>query len=131
MLNPEAPYVLTIFGYGAPESDVAAIDLMSKAWGSPEKRDLEEIDLIDMKDQGELEATWDRFIHTHHFRTTKCYFESLLGAFPRRTCEAMCAELREVKFLEYGQVPKFERLDEMWEWFQQLMMYEDEASPST
>ena len=126
----QAAYVLTIFGYGAPESDAAAVDLMSEAWGSPEKRDLEEIELIDIKDQGELEATWSRFIHTHHVRTTKSYFESLLGAFPRRTCEAMWAELMEVKFLEYGQVPKFERLDEMWEWFQQLMTYEHGASLS-
>jgi len=42
----------------------------------------------------------------------------------------MWAELMEVKFLEYGQVPKFERLDEMRELFQQLMTFEHEASPS-
>ncbi len=123
-------YILTIFGYGAPESDAAAVDLMSEAWGSPEERDLEEIEIVDIKDQEELEATWNRFIHTHHFRATNSYFESLLGAFPRRTCEAIWAELMEVKFLEYARVPKFERLAEMWEWFQQLVAYEHEAGTS-
>lgn len=123
-------YILTIFGYGAPESDAAAVDLMSEAWGSPEERDLEEIEIVDIKDQEELEATWNRFIHTHHFRAANSYFESLLGAFPRRTCEAIWAELMEVKFLEYARVPKFERLAEMWEWFQQLVAYEHETGSS-
>jgi hypothetical protein len=34
----------TIFGYGAPVTDVEAVDLMSSAWGNPRERNMEQID---------------------------------------------------------------------------------------
>lgn len=40
---------MTIFGYGAPETDVEAVDLMKTAWGDPNQRNLELVEIIDIQ----------------------------------------------------------------------------------
>lgn len=117
-------YIVTVYGYGAPVSDTAAIDLLSSAWGSPSKRDLEEIEIIDIRPEENLRKAWSRFIHTHHYRTTDDYFSSLLGAFPRRTCEAMWEQLMECKFLDYQKVPFFESIEELQTWTSEIAKFE-------
>jgi hypothetical protein len=81
-------YMFTIFGYGAPKTDQAAIKILQEAWGDVGSRMLEEIEFIDIKDEKELIETWRGFIHTHHYKVHKNFFSSSLGLFPRRTCEA-------------------------------------------
>src|SRR6202007_2015589 len=81
-------YMLTIFGYGAPASDVEAIALMTEAWGPPETRNLEEIEIVDIKPKEELARSWRSFIHTHHYKTYGSFYQSWIPRHPRRTCEA-------------------------------------------
>ena len=38
--------MITIFGYSAPKSDVEAIAMLKKAWGSVDDRSLEEIEIV-------------------------------------------------------------------------------------
>ena len=45
--------MITIFGYSAPKSDVEALDMMKRAWGKVDDRKLEEIEIIDIKDENE------------------------------------------------------------------------------
>jgi hypothetical protein len=116
--------ILTIFGYGAPTTDKAAVDLMSQAWGSPDDRSMEEVELIDIKDEDELLKTWNPFIHSHHYQVTSDFFDSLLAKHPRRTCEAMRQSLWEARFREYNQIEKVDTLDEMWRWFEPLIAAE-------
>ncbi len=82
-------YRVTIFGYSAPKSDVAAMDMLRSAWGNWEKRNLEEIEIIDIADEDKVRTAWDDFIHTHHYSVIKSLFESAIGQFPRRTCELL------------------------------------------
>lgn len=124
----ENAFLVTIFGYSAPASDGAAIDLLSKAWGSPTQRHLEEIEFIDIKPEEELIETWSPFIHTHHYRVADDYFSSILGGFPRRSCEAMFSQLFEAKFLEYKAVPKFQSLDELHAWMKEISSHEKNRS---
>ena len=84
-------YMLTIFGYSAPKSDVEAVNLMKKAWGKVEERQLEEVSVIDIADKESVLDTWKDFIHTHHYRYSKSFFDSYLAKFPRRTCETVFA----------------------------------------
>lgn len=42
-------YSVTIFGYSAPKTDVEAIGILKNAWGSVEKRNMEEFEFIDIK----------------------------------------------------------------------------------
>ena len=41
-LHSDSTWRVTIFGYSAPVSDKAAIDLMKSAWGTPDKRNMEQ-----------------------------------------------------------------------------------------
>lgn len=111
-------YILTIFGYAAPASDVDAVDLMSMAWGSPESRNLEEVELIDIVDAETLGVRWERFIHSHHYRTCTSFDESLLGRHPRRTCEALWATLMDVKWPEGTVTPTASNFDELYEFYE-------------
>ncbi|MDI3537943.1 MULTISPECIES: hypothetical protein [Clostridia] len=85
----ESAYRLTIFGYSAPKSDQAAIDMLKKAWGAVDDRNLEEIEIIDIRSEEEVIQSWEEFIHTHHYSVWNDFFNSALGKFPRRTCELL------------------------------------------
>lgn len=93
-------YMFTIFGYSAPKTDVSAIDLLKEAWGTVENRNLEEVEIIDIKPEDELHQTWDEFIHSHHYSTHSSFFTSSLGRFPRRSCEATFDRLMNVVWLD-------------------------------
>lgn len=85
----ENAYRLTIFGYSAPKSDKAAIDMLKKAWGKVSDRNLEEIEIIDIRPEDEVITSWEEFIHTHHYSVFDNFYDSALGRFPRRTCELL------------------------------------------
>jgi hypothetical protein len=80
----------TIFGYGAPVTDVEVVDLMSSAWGNPGERNMEQIEIIDIQPKETLADRWGRFIHTHHYECFNNYFQSSLASFPRRTGSVLC-----------------------------------------
>lgn len=96
----EHAYMVTIFGYSAPKSDIEAINMMKKAWGSVDYRNLEEIELIDIRDEKEVIDSWDEFIHTHHYSYHTDFFDSTLARCPRRTCEATFDRLMNCIFLD-------------------------------
>lgn len=96
----EVAYMVTIFGYSAPKSDIEAINMMKKAWGSVNERNLEEIELIDIRDEKEVIDSWDEFIHTHHYSYHTDFFDSTLARCPRRTCEATFDRLMNCIFLD-------------------------------
>ncbi len=82
-------YMVTIFGYSAPSSDVEAVELLKKAWGNKDNRQLEEVSVIDIIDESEVLKKWDSFIYSHHYRYSNDFFDSYLGMFPRRSCETV------------------------------------------
>jgi hypothetical protein len=84
-------YMVTIFGYSAPSSDVEAVNLLKKAWGNKENRQLEEVSVIDIINESEMLKKWDSFIYSHHYKYTNDFFSSYLGMFPRRSCETVFA----------------------------------------
>lgn len=117
-------YMVTIFGYSAPKSDMEAIKLMKDAWGDVNKRELEEIEIIDIKDKDELRETWSKFIHTHHYMTFINFYDSFIAKHPRRTCEAMWNQLMECKFISDNDIPKDYNFKELYNWFEPLIEIE-------
>ena len=113
-------FLLTIFGYGAPQSDVEAIRLMQTAWGKPEKRELEQIQIIDIKSEDELSANWASFIHTHHYEVHNNFYDSWIAKHPRRTCEAAWQQFLEAKFVDENPFPAKANFPDLHEWFKQL-----------
>lgn len=90
----ENSYMLTIFGYSAPSSDVEAVRLLKKAWGDLDKRQFEEVSIIDIVDESEILKRWDQFIYSHHYRYSQDFFDSYLAMFPRRSCETVFATVQ-------------------------------------
>ncbi|MDR4497016.1 MAG: hypothetical protein MRK02_03680 [Candidatus Scalindua sp.] len=116
----ENAYILTIFGYSAPKSDEEAISLMKTAWGDNYKRNLEEIEIVDVKEEDELCLTWKDFIHSHHYSTCKDFYDSWIAKHPRRTCEAFWDETMELKKVKENNIPKNCGFPQLWDFYEQL-----------
>ena len=113
--------VFTIFGYSAPTSDAEAKDAIGAAWGTPEDRQFEQIEIIDIKDDGLLRATWEPLIHTHHYETSRSYFDSWLARHPRRAIAKFVEQFLEAQFIDDDPAPRDARsLEELWSWFDRL-----------
>ncbi|WP_205598611.1 hypothetical protein [Clostridium niameyense] len=95
----EKAYIVTIFGYKAPNFDKAAIDMLKKLWKKVEDRDIEKIDIIDISTKEELKKCWSDFTYTHHYSIYNNFFDSTLGRFPRRTCECVFDKVVRYKFV--------------------------------
>lgn len=117
-------FLLTVFGYGAPASDVAAIDLMKGAWGPSSKRELEQTEIIDVKEEDELTANWEPFIHTHHYDITHSFDDSWLAKHPRRSVEAAWKQIMEAKYIDENPAPPNLDLPGLWGWHHKLSNFE-------
>lgn len=110
-------YMITIFGYSAPKTDAAAIAILKDAWGEIDNRNLEEIEVIDIRPEEDVISSWEQFVHTHHYKVHDNFFSSTLGRCPRRSCEATfdmlmnCIWIDEdkgfKKNMEWEQIKKF------------------------
>ena len=116
--------MFTIFGYSAPKSDRNAVQLLRRAWGSSQKRSLEQFEIIDIKDGESLHESWKSFIHTHHYEIHADFFDSWIANHPRRTGEAYWDQYMEAAFIENNPVTRTKRLDELWRWFEPLVQAE-------
>lgn len=117
--------MITIFGYSAPTTDVAARKLMKEAWGTSQQRSLEEIEFIDLKSRAILKQEWQEFIHSHHCRNHNYFNDSFIATFPRRTIEAYNSEILLGEILEYNSPPPFLTLLELWEYLRPLQEEEE------
>jgi len=102
-------YLVTIFGYSAPTTDIEAIDMIKNAWGNIEKRNMEDFEFIDIKEDDEITKTWKRFIHTHHYSLINNFFDSTLAQFPRRTTEALFDRTQNCLWLSYDKNTQFSK----------------------
>lgn len=125
-----ATLVVYIFGYSAPVSDKAAIQLMHDAWGGSEKRNMEQFEMIDIRNENEVRNSWDTFVHSHQYEYCTDFFQSSLAQHPRRTSEsyfnwAYCIT-PELAFHEAMPVPQdFKTMQELWDWYQPLIDVEE------
>ena len=111
----------TIFGYGAPISDIEAVSLLNKSWGTPDERVMEQFEIIDISNEVELREKWNSFIHSHHYDITDNFFGSSLAYNPRRTSESYFSHYLPMSpkeaFRQSNPVPQdFKSLNDLWEW---------------
>jgi len=121
---------LTIFGYGAPVSDVEAVQLLNDAWGTNEQRNMEQVEIIDVRDEDDIRKTWKGFIHSHHYDYVNDYFNSSLALNPRRTSEAYFQHITPMTpgemFSDNNPVPReFKTLKELQDWHSELIEAEE------
>lgn len=119
-------YILTIFGYSAPISDVEAVSLIEEGWGNPLLRSQEQIAIIDIECNRALSKKWSRFTPPHEPDIVKDFYESSIATHPRRTCESMRARLNDHQYLRPRALPRTEELADLWRWFAPLFQAETE-----
>ncbi len=120
-------YMFTVFGYGAPSSDVEAVDLLSKGWGDKYQRNMEQIEIIDIIDEDTLCERWDTFIHTHHYDTHKDFYSSMIGKCSRRSADASFgANINRICWEEHP-IPQNASWNELEEWLKPYIEVENKA----
>jgi hypothetical protein len=122
-------FLITIFGYGAPSSDVEAVSLMKEAWGDTVSRELEQTEIIDIRDEDELSELWEEFIHTHHYDIHRNFDQSWLANHPRRTCETAWQQFMECQFLANHSLPAGNDLEALQTWVKPLVDAERQNGP--
>lgn len=107
----KSAFMVTIFGYAAPRSDAEAIKLLKNAWGDVESRTLEEIEIIDIKEESELLNVWDQFVHTHHYSVESRFEDSHIFTHPRRSIEALQAGILYSRYADGNPFSEIKRFD--------------------
>ena len=120
--------IVTIFGYRAPVSDVAAIAEFKRAWGTPDERQFEQFEFIvrPESDHDETRERWDDFVHTHHYDVWDDFFESWIALHPRRTGEVYFRQFIEANFVDTNPVPRGLDLESTIDWYRELMKHEND-----
>ncbi|WP_255078823.1 hypothetical protein [Lacihabitans sp. CCS-44] len=130
-LNHDSTKIVTIFGYGAPATDIEAVKLLNEAWGTSNQRAMEQFEIIDIRPEQEVRKQWDNFIHSHHYDYSTDYFNSSLARNPRRTFESYHQHILPMTpdemFSASNPVPStFKTMDELWDWHKDLVDAENE-----
>jgi len=123
-------YFVTVFGYSVPATDVEAKKLMLERWRDNPIRWLAEIEIVDLKSRGELEATWREFLDTpdkkHQHSIAQDIFDTQAFRYPRRSCDAIAmANLQQAPFSENA-FPRVPDLRELHDWLKPLIKEEDD-----
>lgn len=117
-------FMITVFGYSAPKTDVEAFDLLSSAWGDTEDRAMEQTEIIGRpgSEVESLRERWSPFIHTHHYEIHTSFYDSWIANHPRRTLEAFVHQYLEAQFIAENPVPQNSAsVEELVAWFDQLL----------
>jgi hypothetical protein len=119
-----AAFTITIFGYGAPQSDADAVDLLNRAWLAQSKRQIEHVEVIDVADVEALATRWRRFTPTQHFHAEPRLEGSRLWRWPRRSCESLLFPMTEGRPCEDFPLPSSDSLTELQSRAAQIAAYE-------
>ena len=87
----EIAYMVTIFGYSAPKTDVAARGILFDFWMKNRFKEFGQIEIIDIKPEKEVEQTWSEFFIRQHYDLRKDFRHSYLYRYTRRSCEAFAS----------------------------------------
>jgi len=123
----ESAYMFTIFGYGAPSSDIEAVGLLSEAWGDKYQRNMEQIEVIDTIDEDAICERWEKFIYSHHYDTHKGFYSSMIGKCSRRSADACFGANNNRICREEHPIPKEASWDELDEWLKPYIEVENET----
>lgn len=118
-------FTFTVFGYGAPSSDVDAVALMRDAWKSESNRKLYEIEVIDIKPRSEIWPKWREFFATQHCAVVPAFDGSFIRRWPRRSCEGLFQPVTYGKFAESAPVVTFKSFADFDSWLAPLVAAEE------
>jgi hypothetical protein len=120
----ENALTVTVFGYGAPVSDAAAMQVMKQAWVGKRQRQFETMYFVDTKPRSEIEDTWKDFIFSHHYRVVPDFYQTSLPQYARRSVEALMESTLEGRMVENLPIPRSGSWSELDAWFRNLRVAE-------
>lgn len=110
-------FMITVFGYGAPKSDLEAVSLMREAWGDLNSRSMEQTEFITKESEAAIKESWRGFIYSHHHEIHDDFYKSWIANHPRRTGEAYLSQYLDAKFIAENPIPRDLGFEELWQWF--------------
>jgi hypothetical protein len=120
----ERAYLLTIFGYAAPKTDVEARALLLETWKKNPMFELAQVEIIDVKPRKELVSTWEEFFCRSHYGISETIWKSYLFYHPRRSSEALAmATLQNMPWKD-NPFPRTTDLKKLQEWARLLWLEE-------
>jgi len=125
--NLKQAYFLTIFGYSAPTSDVDAISIVKESWGPGFKREMEQVEFIDIKSEKDIIKTWKDILCRNHYDVTDNVYNTRLAKHPRRSCESLYQAVMRNHPYPARPIPKKACFPELWEWVKPLVEVEKSA----
>ena len=81
-------YFITVYGYSAPVTDVAARKILIDTFSSNRFREMAEVEIIDIRDRDEIEKSWSDFYFSHHYGIFESFDNSQIFRHFRRSCDA-------------------------------------------
>lgn len=117
----EKAYMLSVFGYSAPKTDIEARVLLLDKWKNNKMLELSEVEIIDIRPEEELDVTWKEFYFSHHYQNYDDIFKSYLFRHPRRSCDAFASATLMVAPWHDNFFPQFKTLDELHTWVEPLL----------
>lgn len=123
-------FMVTIFGYSAPASDASAVALLKTAWGTPEERQSEQFEIIDIRPPDDLHDSWNDFIHSHHYQIHATFYDSVLANHPRRTGEAYWNQFVEARFTTPNPLPRTASIQQFADWLEPMIAVEVQSDAS-
>lgn len=119
-------FIFTIFGYSAPNSDVKASSLLKGAWGNADERNIEQIEIIDIRNPEELHKTWKPFICKDHAFVRKSFYNTIARFHPRRSCEDFWSAIMDCDPQPDNPIPVSGDWDKLFGFFEPLLKQEKE-----
>ena len=117
----ERAYMLTIFGYRAPLTDVAARELMLGVWMRNRTRMLAQVEIIDVEERSVLEKRWNDFFVGNHYGIAASAHSSWMFQYPRRSCDALAMATLQNDPLRDNRMPQIDDLQHLRAWIQPLV----------
>jgi hypothetical protein len=117
-------FILSIFGYSAPKTDVEAIAIMQKAWSKNSLFELNEIDIIDIKPREEVEDNWSGFMYKSHGGIFDDVRDTHSFSYARRSCESWGEAIMQCAPWHENNLPRYTNLLDLQRWVEPLVQEE-------
>jgi hypothetical protein len=121
-------YMLSIFGYSAPTTDAAAVEILSNAWTKNPTFELGQVNIIDVKSERKLEKTWRPFFCRSHYGIHKSLSTTWLFRHPRRSGEALAMATLQNDPWRDNCLPPFRTLSDLHAWIAPLIAEEQSGT---
>jgi hypothetical protein len=117
-------YIVTIFGYSAPVSDIEAKIILLDNYKNSKHLELSEIEIINTSNRDKIEETWSDMVFSHHY----CIFDKLEDSYilkhPRRSCDSHASAYLQCDPVEENLFPECDNFDDLYEFLKPLILEE-------